>query len=68
MSVEVRMAIFSHLSDAQELINIGAKERANEEINYAKRMLNYYPDDIRQYAEEDELTKVCIGELRRRNE
>ena len=62
------MAIFSHLSDAQELIYLGAKERANAEINYAKRMLNYYQDDVRQYAEEDELTKVCLGELRRRNE
>ena len=28
-------------------------------------MLNYYQDDVRQYAEEDELTKVCLGELRR---
>ena len=31
-------------------------------------MLNYYQADIRQYAEEDELTKVCLGELRRMDE
>ena len=68
MKVEVRMAIFSHLSDAQESIYLGARDKANIEINYAKRILNYYQDDIRQYAEEDELTKVCLWELRRRNE
>ena len=65
MKVEVRMAIFSHLSDAQESLYLGARERANKEINYAKRMLNHYQADIRQYAEEDELTKVYLGELRR---
>lgn len=62
MEVEVRMAIMSHLSDAQELIQFGDKQRAVNEINYAKRMLNHYRDNITKYVSEDELTKVCLGE------
>ena len=65
MHVEVRMAIMSHLSDAQELIQLGDKQRANEEINYAKRMMNHYRDNITQYVDEDELTRVCLN---RKNE
>lgn len=62
MEVEVRMAIMSHLSDAQELIQFGDKQRAVNEINYAKRMLNHYRDNVTKYVSEDELTKVCLGE------
>ena len=61
MQVEVRMAIMSHLSDAQELIQLGDRQRANEEINYAKRMMNHYRDNITQYVDEDELTRVCLN-------
>lgn len=56
------MAIMSHLSDAQELIQFGDKQRAVNEINYAKRMLNHYRDNVTKYVSEDELTKVCLGE------
>lgn len=52
----------SHLSDAQELIQFGDKQRAVNEINYAKRMLNHYRDNVTKYVSEDELTKVCLGE------
>lgn len=54
------MAIMSHLSDAQELIQLGCSERANEEINYAKYIMNHYRDNITQYVEDDELTEVCF--------
>jgi hypothetical protein len=62
MDIEVRMAIMSHLSDAQEAIQFGDKKRAVNEINYAKRMMNHYRNDIIKYVSEDELTKVCLGE------
>lgn len=52
----------SHLSDAQELIQFGDKQRAVNEINYAKRMLNHYRDNVTKYVSEDELTKVCLVE------
>lgn len=65
MEVEVRMAILSHLSDAQELINMGLREKASNEINYAKRMLNYYRDNVTQQVDEEELTEVCLGKRKR---
>ena len=54
----------SHLSDAQELIGLGLGKDACNEINYAKRMLLYYQQNINQEAEKGELTKVCLGELK----
>ena len=65
MQVEVRMAIMSHLSDAQELIDMGIKDKASKQINYAKRMLSYYRDNVTQQVDEDELTEVCLGKRRR---
>ncbi len=65
MKVNVGMAIMSHLSDAQELIGLGLGMDACHEINYAKRMLLYYQQNVNQEAEEGELTKVCLGELKR---
>ena len=65
MQVEVRMAIMSHLSDAQELIDMGIKDKASEQINYAKRMLSYYRDNVTQQVDEKELTEVCLGKRRR---
>lgn len=59
------MAIMSHLSDAQELIDMGAKDKASEQINYAKRMLSYYRDNVTQQVDEKELTEVCWGKRRR---
>lgn len=61
MEIEVRMAIMSHLSDAQELISMGMKDKAVDEINYAKRMLSHYRKDITQYVDEKELTDVCLN-------
>jgi len=58
------MAIMSHLSDAQELIDMGIKDKASEQINYAKRMLSYYRDNVTQHVDEDELTEVCLGKKR----
>lgn len=65
MQVEVRMAIMSHLSDAQELIDMGIKDKASEQINYAKRMLSYYRDNVTQQVDEKELTEVCLGKCKR---
>lgn len=54
----------SHLSDAQELIDMGIKDKASEQINYAKRMLSYYRDNVTQQVDEKELTEVCLGKKR----
>lgn len=44
--IPVQMAIMSHLSDAQELIQMGAEGRlrANNHINFAKQLVLTYPD------------------------
>ena len=65
MKIRVKIAMMSHLSDAQELIMIGNGKQALIEINYAKRLIDYYHQDQNQEAEDDELTKVCLGELKR---
>lgn len=40
--IEVRMAMMSHLSDAQELISMGYTQAANKEINFVKLMTHQY--------------------------
>lgn len=66
MGIEVRMAIMSHLSDAQEIgqfivssITVRDKARMKNEqdlhINFAKRLLIKYKDNINQEVSEEEL-------------
>jgi len=56
MKIDVRMAIMSHLSDAQEALNMGLTNRViNNEINFAKRLLMKYKDNINVEVEETEL-------------
>lgn len=61
MKVNVKIAIFSHLSDAQALIGLGSKENAIKEINYAKRLIHHYSKDLNAVVDESELTDVCLG-------
>ena len=63
MNIEVRMAIMSHLSDAQELLSMGMSEEANKRINFAKLLLIKFKDNINQEVSEDELDKI-YGELK----
>ena len=52
------MTIMSHLSDAQELLSMGMREEANKQINFAKRLLIKFKDNINQEVNEDELNKI----------
>lgn len=61
--ISVRMAIMSHLSDAQELLSMGMSEEANKRINFVKRLLIKFKDNINQEVSEDELDKI-YGELK----
>ena len=38
MEIKVRIAILSHLSDAQELINMGFKDKAYNQITFESRL------------------------------
>lgn len=64
--ISVRMAIMSHLSDAQELlINLcnleQACERGNNHVNFAKQLVLTYPDTSIEVSEEE------LNELWKRN-
>ena len=58
MNIQVKTAIASHLSDAQELLTLGQTRLANREINYAKAILFKHPDTTKEVSE-DELNAIC---------
>ena len=62
MKSKAYMAIMSHLSDAQQLIDSSTKEgdTARQYINLAKMILRKYKDDIKQEVEWSELNKLWI--------
>ena len=60
MQIPVKIAIMSHLSDAQELVNIGCSERAIAEINMAKAILMHAMEDDTRTLSERELNQICM--------
>ena len=62
MTSKAYMAIMSHLSDAQQLIDSSTKEgnTARQHINLAKMILSKYKDDIKQEVEWPELDNLWI--------
>ena len=58
MNIQVKTAVASHLSDAQELIALGLSKQAIREINYAKAILFKHPDTTKE-VDEDELDAIC---------
>lgn len=59
--ISVQMAIMSHLSDAQEVMGIMNRDqgeaRANDHINFAKKLVLTYPDTSVE-VEEEELNEL----------
>ena len=58
MTVNVRIAIASHLSDAQELLELGFRKEAGSQINLAKAILFRYHDTDME-VEERELDEIA---------
>lgn len=68
MNIEARMAIISHLSDAQEIgsfiisvdneLKLKMKQEQDLHINFAKRLLIKFKDNINQEISEDELDEI----------
>lgn len=56
--IQAKIAIASHLSDAQELLALGMNLKAQREINYAKAILFKHPDTTKEVSEE-ELDDIC---------
>ena len=61
MQIPAKIAIMSHLSDAQELVNMGCSKRAiNAEINIAKAILMRVMEDDARTLSEQELDQICM--------
>ena len=63
MQVNIQIAIMSHLSDAQAIMNADS-ELAKTHINFAKRLIMKY-DNTDVYAEQDELDAIWEEEYDR---
>ena len=57
MEIKIRIAILSHLSDAQELMNMGFKDKAYDQITFAKKLVIEYPNTDK-YVSEEELNNL----------
>ena len=66
MQVNIQIAIMSHLSDAQSIMNADSV-MANTHINFAKRLIMKY-DNTEVYAEEEELDAIWEEEYNRLHE
>ena len=53
MEIKIRIAILSHLSDAQELIKMGFKDNAYDRITFAKKLVIEYPNTNMSVSEEE---------------
>lgn len=61
MQIPVKIAIMSHLSDAQELVNMDCSKRAiNKEINMAKAILMHAMEEDTRTLSEYELDQICM--------
>lgn len=58
MNIRVRIAVMSHLSDAQAMLDFNLKKETTNEINLAKAILLAYPntDDWTTEKELNEIT------------
>jgi len=67
MTVNVRIAIASHLSDSQEYLELGFRKNASSEINLAKDILfKYVSTDLE--VEERELNELAHEVLNRQRQ
>ena len=57
MRVDLRIAVMSHLSDAEHLIELGLGDKAQHEIETAKMILFNF-EDLNQEVEEDYINVI----------
>lgn len=66
MQVSPKMAIMSHLSDAQELVNMNcSKSSINSQINVAKAILLEFSTDIETPVDTKKIDKAIAKHLSR---
>lgn len=57
MKINLRIAVMSHLSDAEHLIELGLEDKAHFEIETAKMIIINF-DDLNQEVEDDEINRI----------
>lgn len=57
MKINLRLAVISHLSDAEHLIELGLGDKAHFEIETAKMIILNF-DDLNQEVEDDEINRI----------
>lgn len=57
MKINIRLAIMSHLSDAEQLLEFGLGDKAHREIETAKMIILNF-DDLNGEVEEDEINRI----------
>ena len=57
MKIDLRIAIISHLSDAEHLIEMGLKDKAQHKIETAK-MIIFNFDNLNQEADEEDINII----------
>jgi hypothetical protein len=66
MQITPKMAIMSHLSDAQELVDMNcSKTSINSQINIAKAILMEFSSDIDSYVDESAIDAAIEKHARR---
>jgi hypothetical protein len=58
MNIRVRIAVMSHLSDAQAMLDFNLKKEATNEINLAKAILLAHPNTD-DWTTENELNEIA---------
>ena len=57
MKINLRLAVMSHLSDAEQLIELGLGDKAHHQIETAKMIILNF-EDLNQEVEEDEINII----------
>lgn len=57
MKIDLRIAIISHLSDAEHLIEMGLKDKAQHKIETAK-MIIFNFDNLNQEVDEEDINII----------
>lgn len=57
MKINLRLAVMSHLSDAEHLIEMGLKDKAQHQIETAKMIIINF-DDLNQEVDEEDINII----------
>lgn len=57
MKINLRIAVMSHLSDAEQLIELGLGDKAHRQIETAKMIILNF-EDLNQEVEDDEINRI----------